>query len=130
LAGIDRFLGGCLPFVGRISGDGLADGFGRDTERFPVSLGIRLQIHSTPLQTSLRQRGQNHAHSATVHATKAKMKITTVTSMNTMRRTTISTLGSPRMGMMTKIDMRDRMPKKDKGMKLRQLPNHLPKLMK
>jgi hypothetical protein len=113
-----------------MSGDGLAAGFGLDTEPFLVRMGIRLQIQSAPLQTSLRQRGQNHAHSATVHATNAKMKITTVTSMNTMRKKTMSTLGSPRMGMMTKIDMRDRMPKKDKGMKLRQLPNHLPKLMK
>jgi len=56
--------------------------------------------------------------------------ITIVTTKNRTRRTVRRVLGNPMRGKMTAINMRDRMPRIDKGMKLRQLPNQRPKFMK
>jgi hypothetical protein len=113
-----------------LSGVGPADGLETLLLLLLLPCGRALHIEEIPLQTNLLYGGQNHWQNLTVHATSANNMITIVTTKNRTRRTARRVLGNPMMGKMTKINMRDRMPSMDSGMKLRQLPNHLPKFMK
>jgi hypothetical protein len=96
----------------------------------PPLRGRDPHIEEIPLQTHLLYGGQNHWQNLMIHATSANRKITMVTTRNRTRRTTRSALGIPTIGKTTAINMRDRTPRMDKGMKLRQLPNQRPKFMK
>jgi len=96
----------------------------------PPLCGRDPHIEESPLQTNLLYGGQDHWQNLTIHATSANNMITIVTTKNRTRRTTRSVLEIPTIGKTTAINMRDRMPRMDKGMKLRQLPNQRPKFMK
>ncbi|MBN2098346.1 MAG: hypothetical protein JW753_01990 [Dehalococcoidia bacterium] len=126
----ERSEGFCVPVMGCLEDGGPADGLGALLLLLPLLCGKDPHIEEIALQTNLLYGGQNHWQNLMIHATMANMKMTMVANKNRTSRTARTVLESPIIGKTTKINMKDRTPRMDKGMKLRQLPSHLPKFMK